>query len=244
MATGQIGHDLSALYDLYFTVIPAYTADLLDQAFALRYQVYCVENSYEEPARSSHQREMDGYDTHSAHAVLIHKPSGNVVGCVRLVLPAPAVGLEGLPIWDLLNDDPKSRLERCPPRRTAEISRYAVSKMFRRREGETHYADIDFFDGVEHSRRLAPHITLGLMRAVGKLASVHGMTHVCAVMAPALLRLLERFGLTFDRLGPLVEYHGQRQPCVAECESLLAGLAACNSDYFRVVQAAYRGGEA
>jgi len=30
MATGQIAHDLSALYDLYFTVVPAYTADLLD----------------------------------------------------------------------------------------------------------------------------------------------------------------------------------------------------------------------
>jgi N-acyl amino acid synthase of PEP-CTERM/exosortase system len=148
-----------------------------------------------------------------------------------------------LPIWDLLNDEMQSRLSLCPPRGTAEISRYAVSKMFRRREGETHYADASFFDVAEHSRRLAPHITLGLMRAVGRLAWEHGMTHVCAVMAPPLLRLLERFGMSFVPLGPLVEHHGLRQPCVAECESLLAGLAARNSDYFRVVQAAYRGAE-
>jgi len=157
-ATGQIAHNLSALYDLYFTVVPAYTVDLLDQAFALRYLVYCVENPYEDPARSLSQREMDMYDTHSVHAVLIYKASGKAVGCVRLVLPAPAVGLEALPIWDLLNDEPRLSLKRCPPRGTAEISRYAVSKMFRRREGETQYADTGFFE-ADHSRRLVPHIT-------------------------------------------------------------------------------------
>jgi N-acyl amino acid synthase of PEP-CTERM/exosortase system len=239
-ATGQIAHNLSALYDLYFTVVPAYTVDLLDQAFALRYVVYCVENPYEDPARSLSQREMDMYDTHSVHAVLIHKASGKAVGCVRLVLPAPAVGLEALPIWDLLNDEPRLSLKRCPPRGTAEISRYAVSKMFRRREGETQYPDTGFFDIADHSRRLVPHITLGLMRGVGRLAADYGMTHVCAVMAPALLRLLERFGISFEPLGAPVEHHGLRQPCVAECSNLLSGLGARNPDYYQVVNAAYR----
>ena len=120
--------------------------------------VYSLENPYEDPARSLSQREMDRYDTHSVHAVLIYKPSGKVVGCIRLVLPAPAVGLEALPVWDLVNDELKLSLKRCPPRGTAEISRYAVSKMFRRREGETQYADTGFFE-ADHSRRLVPHIT-------------------------------------------------------------------------------------
>jgi len=59
---------------------------------------------------------------------------------------------------DLVNDELKLSLKRCPPRGTAEISRYAVSKMFRRREGETQYADTGFFE-ADHSRRLVPHIT-------------------------------------------------------------------------------------
>ena len=81
---------------------------------------------------------------------------------------------------------------------------------------------------------------MGLMRGVGRLAGEYGMTHVCAVMAPALLRLLERLGVSFEPFGAPVEHHGLRQPCVAECSNLLSGLAARNPDYYNVVNAAYR----
>jgi len=33
-------------------------------------------------------------------------------------------------------------------------------------------------------------------------------------MEPALLRLLGRFGVIFNRIGPDVEYHGKRVPCL------------------------------
>jgi N-acyl amino acid synthase of PEP-CTERM/exosortase system len=106
------------------------------------------------------------------------------------------------------------------------------------------YPDTGFFDlREEESRRVIPHITLGLMRGAAKLAADHGITHVCAAMAPALLRLLQRFGLTFETLGPAVQYHGLRQPCIAECKSLLSGLAARNRDYYLLVDAAYRSGQ-
>ena len=78
---------LSGLYDRYFTVLPATTPDLLDAAHALRYQVYCVEHAFEDPARQVGEREFDRYDSRSIHAVLLYTPTGDVVGCVRLILP-------------------------------------------------------------------------------------------------------------------------------------------------------------
>jgi N-acyl amino acid synthase of PEP-CTERM/exosortase system len=228
--------DLSALYDQHFIVVPADTPDLLDAAHALRYQVYCVEHQFEDPALQQGERERDRYDTHSVHAVLIAKTSGDVVGCVRLIIPqgdAPS-----LPLWNFLGDADRARLDAAGRSRTAEISRYAIAKRYRRRQGESLYPDVGE-PSANELRRLVPHMSLGLLRGVGQLAARNGMDTVCAAMAPSLMRLLERFGLVFERLGPLVECHGSRQPCLGECEQLLAGMADCNEEYYRVVSRAY-----
>jgi hypothetical protein len=50
---------LSGLYDRYFDVVPANTPALLDAAHALRYQVYCVEHSFEDRSRQIGERERD-----------------------------------------------------------------------------------------------------------------------------------------------------------------------------------------
>ena len=228
--------DLSALYDRHFTVVPADSPDLLDAAHALRYQVYCVEHQFENSARHDGERERDRYDAHSVHAVLIAKSSGNVVGCVRLVLPHD--GVRSLPLWGFLGARDRARLDAFGRDRTAEISRYAIAKKYRRREGEDLYPDVGE-PSAHELRRLVPHMSLGLLRGVGQLAARHEMETVCAAMAPSLMRLLERLGLVFERLGPSIDYHGSRQPCFGECEQLLAGMADRNEEYHRLVAHAY-----
>jgi N-acyl amino acid synthase of PEP-CTERM/exosortase system len=228
--------DLSDLYDRHFIVVPADTPELLDAAHALRYQVYCVEHQFEDPAIQQGERERDQYDAHSVHAVLIAKASGNVVGCVRLIIPHG--DRPSLPLWDHLSASDRTRLDSFGRHRTAEISRYAIAKMYRRREGEHLYPDVAEPSAGE-LRRLVPHMSLGLLRGVGQLAARNGMEIVCAAMAPALIRLLERFGLLFERLGPSIDHHGIRQPCVGECEQLLAGMAERNEEYYRLVEQAY-----
>jgi N-acyl amino acid synthase of PEP-CTERM/exosortase system len=234
--------DLSALYDRYFTVLRATTPELLDAAHALRYQVYCVEHPFEDPSRQIGEREMDHYDSHAVHAVLRYNPTGAVVGCVRLILPQAGSGLSALPIREMLSAEGRARLDRCDPARTAEISRYAVSRMFRRRASDSPYPDVDMVDlGANEMRRLVPHVSLGLMRGVSTLAAAAGITTVCAAMAPALVRLLERLGLDFESLGPLIDHHGPRQPCIADCDGLLAGLAARGSQFYELLDTTYRG---
>jgi N-acyl amino acid synthase of PEP-CTERM/exosortase system len=235
---GELG--LSALYDGLFSVVPADTPELLDAAHALRYQVYCVEHAFEDPAQQSGGREKDRYDAQSVHAVLISKTSGDVVGCVRLILPACGAAPGSLPIRDLLSPTDGRRLDRFGTQRTAEISRYAIAKKYRRREGESLYPDVAWRDPPAHElRRLVPHMSLGLMRGVCLMAAQHDIETVCAAMSPPLLRLLERFGLVFQRLGPAIEYHGLRQPCVADGEQLLAGMAERHRDYYHLVAPGY-----
>jgi N-acyl amino acid synthase of PEP-CTERM/exosortase system len=235
-------HDLSAVYDSHFAVVSADTPELLDAAHALRYQVYCVEHGFEDPAKQLGEREWDSYDAQSVHAVLISKPSGDVVGCVRLILPCRGAEFGSLPIRELLSAADGRRLDMFPRHRTAEISRYAIDKRYRRRQGEGLYPDVAWNDpSTVALRRLVPQMSLGLMRGVCLLAAEHDIETVCAAMSAPLLRLLERFGLVFERLGPPIDYHGQRQPCVANGEQLLAGMAQRNQDYYHLVAQTPRG---
>ena len=237
---------ISELYDRYFAVVPATSPALLDAAYKLRYNVYCVEHQFLDASKHPTRRETDEFDAHSVHAVVLSKGSGDIVGCVRLVLPRN-IGMSALPMRSLLGPEARTQLDGYDVPRTAEISRYAVSKALRRREGEELYPDVVSVgpDGEAlppaDLRRLAPHLSVGLLRAVATLAAEHGITTVCAAMAPSLLRLLKRFGLQFEPLGPPIEYHGIRQPCIADCEALLAGMADHQPEYYPIVDAAYRG---
>jgi len=232
---------LAGLYDRYFAVVPANTSDLLDAAHALRYQVYCVEHAFEDRSQQIGERERDRDDDRAVHAVLIHKSTERVVGCVRLILPQLNGVISSLPIRKLLDQENRAQLDQSDPARTAEISRYAVSKIFRRRRDENFYADVDFADLHGNDvRRLVPHMSLGLIRGVFGLAANEGITTLAAAMVPALVRLLERFGIVFQPLGPPIDFHGLRQPCIADCEALLAGMAARNEEYHRLADAAYR----
>jgi N-acyl amino acid synthase of PEP-CTERM/exosortase system len=68
-----------------------------------------------------------------------------------------------------------------------------------------------------------PHITLGLIRGILAICLDYEITLLAAVMEPALLRILARLGLDFAPLGPLVQYHGLRQPCAANILDLIRG---------------------
>src|SRR4051794_5248145 len=153
-------------YGRYFGVVLADTPALLDQIFRLRYQVYCVEHEFENPQDHLAGYETDTYDCHSVHAALVHLASGNVCGCVRLILPRRGASL---PITQFVSEDAAANFGTA---HVAEVSRYAVSKAFRRRTGEVDYPDVHFGElGLSEPRRMMPHITLGLMLAVAALSA-------------------------------------------------------------------------
>ena len=87
---------LFSMYAKWFDVVPATTPEQLAEAYRLRYQVYCVENTFEQAGQHTDGQEVDEFDNHSVHSLLIHRPTGMVAGTVRLILPLnmwPRVGL-------------------------------------------------------------------------------------------------------------------------------------------------------
>ncbi len=184
----------------------ATTSAILHEAHRLRHQVYCVERAFETSADGT---ERDQYDDHARHAVVRWRRTREVVGTVRLILPKTLAGGGELPIHHLC--DP-ALLRAVPAAATGEVSRFALAKQRTRQVRSISPASFSL-------------LRLALIQGAVRLSAEAGHTHWLAVMEPTLLRLLAATGLHFTPLGPVVAYHGQRQPAVAELAPVLARMA-------------------
>jgi N-acyl amino acid synthase of PEP-CTERM/exosortase system len=220
-------------YQQLFQGIIANTPQLRREAYRLRYQVYCVEHNFLDQAENPGALERDPYDDHSVHTLLQHRKSGTIVGTMRLVLHKPGASKGSLPFHAVCRAPDRDFL---PIETTAEFSRLAVSKMVRRRVHDGTYGqayDLELLSG--ECRRHIPHITFGLMTMSLQEGIKHGIEYVCAVMEPALLRLLARFGIHFEPIGPLVDYHGWRQPCYARVRSLMERIEREQPEIWQII---------
>jgi N-acyl amino acid synthase of PEP-CTERM/exosortase system len=202
-------------FHLYFRIATAVSRDELQEAFRIRYQVYCVENPFENPADPPDGLERDEFDSHSIHGLLIHRASEQAMGTVRLIMPVRHELERSFPVQQLCNHP---QLKLLPLDRMAEVSRFSISKQFRRRQCDTLY---EGNDSRRERRGIAPLMSLGLIQSLLSMSAEHGITHWCATMEPTLLRLLEAMSIHFKPLGPLVRYHGTRQPCYCEVAPML-----------------------
>jgi len=225
----------------HFSVVPAESPDLLETAYRLRYQVYCKENPYEDEEEFPDQMEFDEYDRHSVQSLVRCRASGHHAGLVRLVLPDPENPVKPLPVEQFCdaNDEKKGiDLSAIPHESLAEISRFCISKESKRVCSERAAAaavgncpDLH----VDPYKRLLPHITLGLFAGIVRMSAEENITHWLAVMEPTLLRFLTRFGIRFHKLGPLVDYHGKRQPVLGLIDEVLAGIYAERKDVWEII---------
>jgi N-acyl amino acid synthase of PEP-CTERM/exosortase system len=183
----------------------------------LRYQVYCIENPFEDASSQTEEMERDEFDRHSACSLLVHRPTGVIAGGIRLILPFEDGAPRDLPLWEVCDRTAlDSHTRHLPRERTGEVSRNAISKQFRRM-----MASLDE-GGAENLHQVMRNLSLGLMAAVVRMAAEHGITHVCAAMEAPMLRMFSRLGIHFQKLGPTVEFHGVRQPAYADLDALLA----------------------
>lgn len=228
---------ISALSD-YFELVHADSDELRMQVYLLRYQVYVLETGFEseQDCESFVDRdgvkvhfERDEYDRHSDHYLLRHRRTGQYAATARLILPDPDDLMAPFPMEAFCQLDNGKQVKDPSIRgRLSEISRFAVSKEFKRRLGEigtqAGVADnVDIYFEPDE-RRVLPHISLGLFAAVMRMIYQHRLTHSYAVMEPALHRLIGRFGVTFNQIGPKTEYHGLRIPCLCVVNETLQNI--------------------
>src|SRR3954466_2047636 len=79
-------------FNAYFRLVSANTRSLMDAAFALRYQVYCIERQFldrqfEDAGQQSRGVETDQFDRHAVHSLLFHRSFDEAIGTARLILP-------------------------------------------------------------------------------------------------------------------------------------------------------------
>lgn len=210
-------NDIVAAFNEYFEVIDAHSPELLREVFRIRYQVLCVEQRLPGFEASNYLSEMesDDYDRHSSHILIRHRSSGGFLGTARLILPDPLNPKKPFPIEQHTQFDPAlfdiSKLSR---QHTGEISRLLILRQFRRRRGENEEIENGIDNekcGIKKQRRF-PHPLLALVVGIIRMSAKHNITQCFSVMDPSLNRLLGPFGLQFDPIGPLSDYHGLRRP--------------------------------
>lgn len=194
---------------------------LLQEAFRLRFQVYCRECNFIKESDYPQGYETDALDKHSLHFGGFDL-EGKMVGAVRLILP----GCGKFPIEEhcpVLDVDPKVILrERC-----AEISRLTISKLYRRRANDNFYdrlqvEDQQFGDRGEffmRMRRVRP-MAYGLYKAMHQESKRLGITHWFALMEKSLWLLLRINGFVFKPIGPEVDFYGMVMPYIADLSDL------------------------
>lgn len=241
-ASGET-ENLSDIFKSFFEIEVATTEELVNKVFEVRFQVYCIDRAFENPMQFPDKREHDAYDPRSAHALIRHRRSGDSVAVVRLVLAGDTPEQSDFPMEEpcihRMSQQAQETIAATPRQHMAEISRMAVSREFRRRlneqESTTGVTDQTSYADAEGGRRAMPYISLGLFAAILRMSVKHNVTHWMAVMEPAQLRLLKRFGVEFDHVGPVMEYHGLRRPAFTEAESLINGILRRRPDVWKLI---------
>jgi N-acyl amino acid synthase of PEP-CTERM/exosortase system len=225
---------LLARHNRYFCSVTANTPELLEIAHALRYQVYCLERKFEDPNEHTDGLETDAFDAHALHGVLFHRPTDRPMGTVRMILPDNS-SPDCLPIVSLLRRSGEDLSRILNISQCVEISRFAISKEFRRRQSD----NLDAAELAALSRRQLIRegnlACLSLIQFLVRQSTERGIFYWAAVMEPKLLRMLANMGIYFTSVGSLVMHHGLRQPCYCHVPSMLESVAREHPDYWEVL---------
>lgn len=222
----------------YFEIVPAIAESEKQAAFRIRHRVYCEDLGWETVRADG--LETDEYDARSLHCLIRSVSSGEYVGCVRLVLPAPGNPLVPLPFERTCGDtldrsvvDPA----RLPRDRIAEVSRLAVVGEYRRRQGEERTSGIvqdrDF--GTADKPRF-PYLLVGLYMSVFARADMHGLDTLFLLSEPRLARHLNKIGITNRQIGEPTEHRGLRAPAVMDVREVIDNLDPLLGSIYSVVR--------
>lgn len=219
-----IGDDETALanaFDALYRLEVASTPKQREQAYAVRYRVYCEEfDHYESKDRFPDRLEHNPSDDNSIHLLIIRRVDGMAVATARLVLTDPNDATQPLPFEDACGDTlyplaiPEGAAER---RRIAELSRYAIIGSFRQQTGD--------LSPLERQVQSGMALVLGLF--VHAVAQQAGIAALYGAMDARFAELSRRRGVRLTQIGQPTEFHGMRTPygiSLSSCPALFPEL--------------------
>jgi N-acyl amino acid synthase of PEP-CTERM/exosortase system len=203
------------LFYTKFNLEIATTPQLREEAYRIRYQVYCEDLQYEPSDRFPDKMEIDVYDKQSIILLLLHKESQSYAGCVRLIIPQPqrlSLPFELACSYKISKDI--IDLNQISRNSMFEVSRLAATSAFRKRKGESQTTDgLSINSEIRaEERRGFPIVPLSLYLGVLGIMLESNLEHLFTMMEPRLARHLKYVGFHFHQIGDLVDYHGRRGP--------------------------------
>ncbi len=220
-------------FNTYFKMVPARTPALKKEVYKLRFQVYCNETGFEDPAACPDGLETDEFDEQSIHYLIYHSTSKSYAATTRLILPNAQNPEKPFPIEIHSTIDNLEPMQGFPRKKLAEISRFCVSKDFKRRKSDNANTTTGIHEGsaelyTKEEKRTFPHITIALIACQIVASEEQDIHRWFAVMEPALFRFLSVLGIRFTKIGPVIEYHGKREPGIIKICDLLNGVKEKN----------------
>jgi N-acyl amino acid synthase of PEP-CTERM/exosortase system len=204
-------------FQSHFTTLDAEKPHSLSAAYKLQYQIYCVEKQLEDATSHAKELERDEFDSHAVQGLLLHKTTGIPLGTARLVLPLSNEPEKSFAIQRMLRDESAKIAASVPLNSTAEVSRFSLSKQSVRRLSAT-------TNGTPADFRTGPLMRLGLIQMLIRMSAKNGVTHWYCMIEPSLKRMLDAMAFCMEPIGPLVDFHGLRQPSFCSLSKVLAAM--------------------
>lgn len=208
---------------------------LLQEAYELRYEVYCDERKFLPCERYPDRKEIDDFDLTCGHFVAFNR-NDELVGYSRLANAIDGVGfpfqahgtqlLKGV----VLPADGAAR----------EISRLMVRRDYRRRRGDmiAGATDPDTARTIRGERRQvsSPRILLSLYREMYRHSLLQNIRYWYAAMELPLARALAQLNFRFQPISPEADYYGPVTTYIADLRAVETLLAKAKPDLLAWLQ--------
>ena len=227
-AVSRQASQISKHFSEYLQTVVAFKDKDKKESFQIRHNVYCEELKFEDITSSG--EEIDDFDSHSTHCLIKHIPTGAFAGTVRVVMSSNENQLLPIEKYCISSIDEQSVHPNDFPRsEVCEISRLAIPAQFRKRNSDKFTGSatgaINEYIYSELELRCFPFIAVGLYLSAASVCFHQGIQHCFVMMEPRLARSLRFVGIRFNKVGPVVNYHGKRAPYYISRALLMQGLS-------------------
>lgn len=227
-------------YQKYFYTIKAITPDLLNQAYHVRYQVYCEELKKLSPNSENEFQESDPWDGNAVHSLLVYKDEQKPIGNIRIII-ADDCADKKLPIELYYHNEfnfKGSGISSLRDGKTGEVSRMALISQFRRRPSDKNYSLNDNIRENDHENKRFPvnYLPMCLTFSSISLMLEQALDYGIALMEPRLARLLVRFGVELKQVGNPIDHFGMRAPFLIFPEKTYHNLTSEYQSLFDIIR--------
>ena len=195
--------------------------------YQLRYQVFCLETGYEDPAQFPDGEEKDNWDDDAIHFLVKEKGSGMWVAAMRLVLPSAQI----LPIEKRVNLKFSSRRDQ---RHCAEISRLCMVGHYRRRlqgrvmpcgSRQTEDSMVSSARSEVEKQQRTAEILQVLLKAAVAVSCEQAIGYWYMLITKALAKILGYvLPMDLEQAGPPCAHRGERFPFLVDVGQVMRGL--------------------